>query len=77
MGAGIKIVLTTLERSIIEQSFTLGFPVSNNKAEYEAVLVGLQVAITLGVTGLEVHCDSSLVVNQVSGEHVARDSRMI
>jgi len=25
-GAGIRIVLTVLERSIIEQSFTLGFP---------------------------------------------------
>jgi len=33
------IVLTTPEESIMEQSFTLGFPASNNKVEYEAVLV--------------------------------------
>ena len=39
-------------------------------------LTWLQAAITLGVTRLEVHCDSSLVVNQVSGEFIARDSRM-
>jgi len=57
-------------------SFTLGFPASNNEAKYEAVLVGLQMAITLGVTGLEVHCDSLSVVNQVSGEYIARDTRM-
>jgi len=53
-GAGIGIVLTTPEGSIIEQSFTLGFPASNNEAEYEAVLAGLQAAITLGVAGFSV-----------------------
>jgi len=31
-GACIEIVLITLEGSIIEQSFTLGFPTFNNKA---------------------------------------------
>ena len=41
MGAGIDIVLTTPKESIIEQSFTLGFPASNNEAEYEAVLAEL------------------------------------
>ena len=29
------------------------------------------------VTGLEVQCDSSLVVNQVSGEYVTRDAQMV
>jgi len=72
-GVGIGIVLTTPEGSIIEQSFTLGFHASNNEAEYEVVLAGLRAAITLEVTGLEVHCDSSLIVNQVSGEYVTRD----
>ena len=76
-GAGIGIVLTTPKGSIIEQSFTLGFSVSNNEAEYEAVLTGLQIAITLGVTWLEVQCDSSLVVNQVSEEFITRDARMV
>ena len=38
---GIRIVLTTLKGSIIEQSFTLNFSESNNEAEYEAVLAGL------------------------------------
>jgi len=75
-GAGIGIVLTTPEGYIIEQSFALGFQVSNNETEYEAVLAGLRMAITLGVTWLEVWCDSSLVVNQVSGEYVVRDARM-
>ena len=39
-------------------------------------VTGLRVAITFGVITLEVYCDSSLVVNQVNCEYVARDSRM-
>jgi len=75
-GADIRIVLTTPEGSIIEQSFTLSFPASNNETEYEVVLAGLRATITLGVTRFEVLCDSSLVVNQVSGEYVTRDAQM-
>ena len=59
-------MLTTLKGSIIEQSFTLGFPTSNNEAEYEAVQGELRIATMLGPIGLEVQCDSSLIVNQVS-----------
>ena len=32
---------------------------------------------THGVTVLEVHCDSSLIVNQVSEENISRDVRMV
>jgi len=53
MGAGIRIVLISSEGSIIEQSFTLGFPASNNKTEYEAVLAGLRMATTLESQGSE------------------------
>ena len=74
-GAGIGIVCTTPERPIIKQYFTLGFPASNNRVEYEAVLVRLRMAITLGVAGVEVRCDSSLVVNQVCGDYDARDAQ--
>jgi len=73
-GAGIRIILTTPKESIIEQSFTLGFPASNNEAEYEVVITGLQTVIILRVSGVKVRSDSSLVVNQVSSEYVTGDS---
>ena len=69
MGACIIVILTTPKGSIIEQSFILDFSASNNEAEYEIVLAGLRMTITLGVKGLE-------VVNQVSGEYIARDTLM-
>ena len=50
----------------------MGFPANNSEAKYEAVIVGLKMATTLGVTRLEVRCDSLLVV-QVKGEYITKD----
>ena len=50
--AGVGVVLTNLDGSIIEQSYTLGFRATNNEAEYEAVIAGLKMATTLEVTEL-------------------------
>jgi len=46
-GAGVGIVLTTPEGSIIEQSCTLGFQATNNEAEYEAIIASLKMATTI------------------------------
>jgi ribonuclease HI len=40
--------------------------VSNNKAEYEALLHGLRLAISLGIKRLLVYVDSLLVVQLVN-----------
>ncbi|GFZ01032.1 hypothetical protein Acr_14g0006670 [Actinidia rufa] len=50
---------------------------TNNEAEYEALLAGLRVATELGAQSLEVFSDSQLVVNQVQGDYLAKDARMI
>ena len=71
-----KIIFTTLEGFIIEQSFTLDFPVTNNEAEYEVIITSLKMAVTLEVTRLEVCYDSLLVVSQVKREYTAKDERM-
>ena len=41
-GAGSRIVIITPEGIRLEHSFKLGFKVSNNEAEYEALLAGLR-----------------------------------
>uniref|UniRef100_A0A2N9IQ60 Uncharacterized protein n=1 Tax=Fagus sylvatica TaxID=28930 RepID=A0A2N9IQ60_FAGSY len=55
----------------------LGFSASNNEAEYEALLHGLRAAKRLGADPLTIHCDSQLIVNQLTGEYMAKDERMI
>ena len=54
-----------------EHTFTykLGFPCSNNEAEYEALLVGLKAAKRLGIKKLKVFRDFELVTKQVGGTY--------
>jgi len=40
---------------------------TNNQAEYSALILGLEGALTLGITCLSVLGDSMLVINQVNG----------
>ena len=58
LGAGAGIVIISPEVIKLEHSFRLGFRVSNNKAEYEALLAELRVAIDLGARELEIYSDS-------------------
>ncbi|KAL6327271.1 hypothetical protein AAG906_017828 [Vitis piasezkii] len=60
----------------LEQSIRLGFPASNNEAEYEAILSGLDLALALAVSNLRIYCDSQLMVRHVQEEYGAKDKRM-
>ena len=53
------------------------FKASNNEAEYEALIVGLELGQRLGVENLHIHCDSQLIVNQVRGDYTAKEPNMI
>ena len=63
LGAGAGIVIITPEGIRVEHSFRLGFKASNNKAEYEALLVELRAVLNMGAREVEVYSDSWLVVN--------------
>ena len=54
----------------------LHFAASNNAAEYEALVNGLQIAIELGVWRLDVWGDSQLIVDQVMKESNCHDPKM-
>lgn len=49
---------------------------TNNEAEYEALLYGLELALRLGVRHITINLDSELVSGQLSGSFEAKDSRM-
>jgi len=44
-------------------------PCSNNVTEYNALLIGMQLAEEISVKHLEAYSDSKLIVNQVHGEY--------
>ncbi|XP_072054800.1 uncharacterized protein [Arachis hypogaea] len=71
-GAGV--ILESPAGVVYEQSIKFEFPVSNNQAEYEALLGGLTLAREVGVTRLEVCSDSQVVTSHVNRSYQARDS---
>ena len=54
----------------------MNFPASNNEAEYEAVVAGLDLEISLSLEKIIIRSDSQLVVGQVNKEYEIRDQCM-
>ncbi|KAK0570777.1 hypothetical protein LWI29_006363 [Acer saccharum] len=75
-GSGLGLVLESPQGDILEQSVHCGFHATNNEAEYEALIAGLDLAKSLSVKIIKVRSDSQLVVRQVNGTYEARDQRM-
>ena len=61
----------------LEEAIRLGFPASNNEAEYEAILSGLDLALALSVSKLQIYSDSQLVIRHMQEEYRAKDERMV
>jgi ribonuclease HI len=63
-GAGVLLISPTGEQlKYVLQNF---WKVSNNEAEYEALLHGLRLAASLGIKRLLVYSDSAVFINQVN-----------
>ena len=54
----------------------LDFPTTNNEAEYEALMAGLDLAKAARVASMVIHCDSKVVSNQVNGDYKCKGERM-
>ena len=66
-GSGVGLVLISPEKIIIEKSVRLDFSVTNNEAEYEALMMGMAMVQRMGGKSVKVFSDSRLVVGQVKG----------
>lgn len=57
---------------VVELSEYLG-TATNNVAEYKALILGLQEAVTCGVIDLEIRMDSELIIKQMRGEYKVKE----
>ena len=73
-GAGV--VIQTPERDKIECMIRLDFPTTNNEAEYEALVAGLDLAKVAGAENMIIHCDSQVIMSQINGDYECRNERM-
>ena len=72
-GAGLGLQLRALTGEIIEHTIRLDFLASNNKAEYKAIIIEIDLVISVSSEKIIIRSDSQLVVEQVNGENETRD----
>ena len=68
------LVLVSPEKITIEKSLRLSFSVTNNEAEYKALLMGMMMVQKMGGKAVKVFSNSKLVVGQgVIWKHVIQE----
>lgn len=74
-GAAGVVIKDTKGKVVKEIGSYLGV-CTNNEAEYQALILGLEAAIKLGATGVTSHLDSELIVNQLNGFYKVKNINM-
>lgn len=75
-GAGAGIVITSPQGEHKMHTFRLEFECTNNIAEYEALLIGLEISRESKIKQLKVIGDSDLIVSQIKGKFVTKNDRL-
>ncbi|KAL5566386.1 hypothetical protein UlMin_029550 [Ulmus minor] len=70
---GIWIVLIGPEAQVITKACKMMYGCSNNEAEYEALITGLELAASKGIKHLAIRGDSRLVIQQLKGEFAVKE----
>ncbi|KAM1432434.1 hypothetical protein ACFXTO_014969 [Malus domestica] len=76
-GAGAGVVFMSPQRQVLPYSFQLSELCSNNVAEYQALILGLQMAINMEIAALEIYGDSKLIINQLLTEYEVRKDDLV
>ena len=63
---GMGVVFILPNDHVLPHAFSLTEPCSNNVVEYNALLIGLQLAQQIRVTYLEAYGKSKLIINQMA-----------
>ena len=74
--SGVGVVITTPDGKVLKYRVQMKFPATNNKAEYEGILMGLRLRKVLGAKNMLVQNDSKLVIEQIKEEYEAKGERM-
>jgi ribonuclease HI len=67
-GAGAGILLISPQGEHLQYVLRIHYKASNNGAEYEALIHGLHIAVSLGIKQLLAFGDSNVVIEQVNKE---------
>jgi ribonuclease HI len=73
-GAG-WILINEQDSILVKDSKFLG-EATNNEAEYQALILGLNNAVSCGVQEIRIHMDSELLVRQINGIYRVKNPRL-
>ena len=76
-GRDASLILTSQDGIDVEYALKFGFQASNNEAEYEVVIAGLNLAHSMEAYQLEVSSNSQLVVKQIKDSYEAKGEKII
>jgi len=76
-GPGAGVVFVSPKKHILPYSFVLTQLYSNNVTEYQALSLGLEMAIEMGITDLNICGDSQLVINQLLDEYEVKKEDLV
>jgi ribonuclease HI len=72
--AAVGAVVTDADGGVLAERGEYIGEATNNVAEYRAVLLGLELAASLGASGVDVVNDSELVARQIGGEYKVKNA---
>jgi len=75
-GSGAGLIIESPAGTRYEHALKFMFKASNNEAEYEALVAGLELCYTAGADHVQAFSDSQLVVNQLNGTYEVKDDIM-
>jgi ribonuclease HI len=65
-GAGTDVLFISPQGDHLKYVLQIHYKASNNNAEYEALIHGLRIAVSLGIKRLIAYGDSKVVIDQVN-----------
>lgn len=76
-GSGASILFIMSLGVTIPKSYKLLFPYTNKIEKYEALVLGLKLALEWKLTTLEFYGDSQLIINQVTNTYQTKDEKLL
>ena len=76
VGKGAGAIITSSKGKTFNFAYRLEFEATNNVAEYEALLHGLEMARDMGIKIFNIKGDSDLIIFQVKGQFACKCQRL-
>ncbi|XP_073016710.1 uncharacterized protein [Primulina eburnea] len=77
VGCGVGVVIISPSGEKIKLAVKIGSRVTNNEAEYEAVLAGVRAAREIEAARIILYSDSQLITQQIKGTYEVKDDKML